>query len=85
MTDTPRGASASTDASPAQSATDSPTIFHDLHAFVAEPRITGLYLAPAGDRLVAARTELNKKRNGYVTALWELCLLYTSPSPRDRG
>ena len=81
MTDTPRDTAASTEASPDQSASDSPTIFHDLHAFVAEPRITGLFLAPAGDRLVAARTELNKKRNGYVTALWEL----PHSSRRSRG
>ncbi|MCT2177311.1 prolyl oligopeptidase family serine peptidase [Brachybacterium muris] len=61
-----------TDTSPETVPADAPSIFHDLRAFVAEPRITGLFLSPAGDRLVAARTELNKKKNGYVTALWEL-------------
>lgn len=48
------------------------TIFHDLHTFVAEPRFTGLKVSPDGERIIAARTELNKKKNGYVTALWEL-------------
>ncbi|WP_167142690.1 S9 family peptidase [Canibacter zhoujuaniae] len=51
---------------------DNKSIFHDLKSFVAEPRFTGLFLSPDGERLIAARTELNKKKNGYVTALWEL-------------
>ncbi|MDO5646264.1 MAG: prolyl oligopeptidase family serine peptidase [Dermabacter sp.] len=52
--------------------TEKPSIFHDLHDFVAEPRFTGLALSPDGERLVATRTELNTKKNGYVSALWEL-------------
>lgn len=63
---------AMTDTAATDAAAEAPSIFHDLHAFVAEPRITGLFQTPTGDRLLAARTELNTQRNGYVTALWEL-------------
>lgn len=52
--------------------TETASIFHDLTQFVAEPRFSGLALSPAGDRLIAVRTELNQKKNAYVSALWEL-------------
>lgn len=52
--------------------TETASIFHDLTQFVAEPRFAGLALSPAGDRLIAVRTELNQKKNAYVSALWEL-------------
>ena len=52
--------------------TETASIFHDLKAFVAEPRLTGLALSPHGDRLIVVRSELNNKKNAYVSALWEL-------------
>ncbi len=52
--------------------TDTTSIFQDLKSFVAEPRFTNVALSPDGERLIASRTELNTKKNGYVTALWEL-------------
>lgn len=49
-----------------------PTPFHDLDAYVALPRVSGLALAPDGSRLVTTVATLNPERTQYVTALWEL-------------
>ncbi|MBO3089592.1 S9 family peptidase [Cellulomonas dongxiuzhuiae] len=48
------------------------TPFHDLDAYVALPRLSGLVLSPDGTRLVTAVQTLDRKRTGYVTALWEV-------------
>ncbi|WP_102142421.1 S9 family peptidase [Mycobacterium hubeiense] len=48
------------------------TPFHDLDAFVALPRVSGLAVSPDGSRVVTTIAELNDKRTEYVTAVWEL-------------
>src|SRR5919199_4179102 len=50
----------------------SPTPFADLDAYVALPRLSGLLLSPAGDRLVTSVATLGRDRTGYVSALWEV-------------
>ncbi len=56
------------------SATSSPdpTPFHDLDAYLALPRGSGLVLSPDGTRLVTSVQTLNPKANGFVNALWEV-------------
>ncbi|MCW2760078.1 MAG: family peptidase [Marmoricola sp.] len=54
------------------SPTSGPTPFHDLDAYIALPRGSGLTLSPGGDRLVTAVQTLNPKRTKWVTALWEI-------------
>lgn len=49
-----------------------PTPFHDLDAYVALPRMSGLALSPDGTRLVTAVSTLDANRTRYVTALWEV-------------
>lgn len=49
-----------------------PTPFHDLDAYVALPRLSGLTLSPDGTRLVTAVATLDAKRTRYVSALWEV-------------
>ncbi|MGQ4496364.1 S9 family peptidase, partial [Dermabacteraceae bacterium P13101] len=46
--------------------------FLQLDEFVATRRHTGLALSPDGERLIASVTELNEKKNAYVTSLWQL-------------
>lgn len=53
-------------------ATPPPTPFHDLDAYVALPRLSGLTLSPDGTRLVTAVATLDATRTRYVTALWEV-------------
>ena len=48
------------------------TPFHDLDAYVALPRLSGLVLSPDGRRLVTTVSTLNPDRTAYVTALWEI-------------
>ncbi|WP_299036211.1 alpha/beta fold hydrolase [uncultured Pseudokineococcus sp.] len=57
----------STPASP-RTAADS---LADLHAYVAQPRVTGLALSPDGRRLALAVAGLDGDGTGYVTSLWE--------------
>ena len=52
--------------------TPPPTPFHDLDAYVALPRVSGLALSPDGTRLVTAVQTLDAKRTRYVTALWDV-------------
>ena len=52
--------------------TPAATPFHDLDAYVALPRLSGLVLSPDGTRLVTAVQTLDRKRTAYVTALWEV-------------
>ena len=49
-----------------------PTPFHDLRDFVAITRLTGLVLAPDGDRLVASLQQLAPDGARYQTSLWEI-------------
>lgn len=53
-------------------APSTPTPFHDLAAFVALPRISGVTLSPDGERLVTTVATLNEKGTGYASALWEI-------------
>lgn len=53
-------------------ADEPPTPFHDLDAYVALPRLSGLALSPDGERLVTAVATLDVERTRYVTALWEV-------------
>ena len=46
--------------------------FGDLSAYVRLPRMSGLVLAPDGDRLVVAVAVPDRKVTRYVTSLWEL-------------
>jgi dipeptidyl aminopeptidase/acylaminoacyl peptidase len=48
------------------------TAFHDLEAYLALPRISGLTLSPDGTRLVTSVATLDPKSTRYVTALWQL-------------
>lgn len=57
---------------PPGGATPAATPFHDLDAYVALPRLSGLVLSPDGTRLVTAVQTLDRKRTAYVTALWEV-------------
>ncbi|AYY11664.1 S9 family peptidase [Actinobacteria bacterium YIM 96077] len=49
-----------------------PTPFHDLDAYVAMPRVSGLTLSPDGRRLVTGVATLNPEETRYVTSLWEV-------------
>ncbi|QZN85561.1 prolyl oligopeptidase family serine peptidase [Cellulomonas sp. C5510] len=64
------------------SAAAPPTPFHDLDAYVALPRLSGLTLSPDGTRLVTAVATLDAKRTRYVTALWEVDPAGERPSRR---
>mgnify|MGYP002336217435 FL=1 len=44
----------------------------DLDAYLALPRVAGLVLSPAGDRLVTVVATLDKDATRYVSALWEV-------------
>ncbi|RZU62940.1 alpha/beta fold hydrolase [Zhihengliuella halotolerans] len=46
--------------------------FHDLDAFIALPRLSGLALNDDGTRLVSSLSTLNEERTAYVSALWEI-------------
>jgi dipeptidyl aminopeptidase/acylaminoacyl peptidase len=49
-----------------------PTPFHDLAAFTALPRCSGLVLSPDGTRLVVGVTTLDAEGTRHHTALWEV-------------
>ncbi len=51
---------------------DQPTPFADLDAYVALPRLSGLLLSPAGDRLVTSVSTPGPDGTAYVSALWEV-------------
>ncbi|MFG2717938.1 prolyl oligopeptidase family serine peptidase [Streptomyces sp. NPDC048416] len=48
------------------------TAFHDLSAFLATPRVTGLALSPDGTRLVASVQSLDTHGTGHVSGLWDI-------------
>jgi len=58
--------------SPAAPADPPPTPFHDLGAFVALPRCTGLVLSPDGTRLVTSVATPDPDGTRYRSALWEV-------------
>jgi dipeptidyl aminopeptidase/acylaminoacyl peptidase len=62
---TPAAEEGSTEQSP-------PTPFHDLDAYVALRRQGTIALSPDGSRLVAVASELNAKKTGYSSSLWEV-------------
>ncbi|MGV9802223.1 alpha/beta fold hydrolase [Mycobacterium sp. NPDC003449] len=48
------------------------TPFHDLDAYLALPRVSGLAVSPDGSRLVTTISSLNHTGTEFLTALWEL-------------
>lgn len=48
------------------------TAYTDLDDYLALPRVSGLALSPAGDRLVTVVATLDKDATKYVSALWEV-------------
>jgi len=48
------------------------TAFHDLPAFLAQPRVNSLALSADGGRLVAAVQTLSEDRTRFVSGLWEI-------------
>lgn len=48
------------------------TPFHDLSAYVALPRLSGLAVSPDGTRLVTSVATTSPDGKRYVTALWEI-------------
>ena len=46
--------------------------FHDLDAYIALPRLSGLALSTDGSRLVTGVQTLDPERTTYRTALWEV-------------
>jgi dipeptidyl aminopeptidase/acylaminoacyl peptidase len=48
------------------------TPFADIREYLALPRLSGIRLAPAGDRLIATVQTLNANKTKFVTALWQL-------------
>ncbi len=63
---------AHTDRNPVPSTPFRDTPFHDLDAFLALPRVSGLAVSPDGTRVVTTVAQLNDKHAEFVTALWEL-------------
>ena len=56
--------------------------FHNLDAYLALPRSSGLVLSPDGSQLVTTVATLNAKRTQYRTALWRLDPSGNSPARR---
>ncbi|MDT5034858.1 MAG: hypothetical protein QOE03_43 [Micromonosporaceae bacterium] len=67
------------DASPAERPADP---FSDLDAYVGLPRVGGLRLSPDGCRLVVGVATLDREKNRYTTALWEVHPDGAGPSRR---
>ncbi|GAA1719994.1 S9 family peptidase [Isoptericola hypogeus] len=59
-----------------------PTPFHDLDAYLAVPRVSGLALSPDGARLVVTVQTLDPKATGWTTALWEVDAAGRRPARR---
>lgn len=58
------------------------SVFLDLDAFAALPRMAGLALSPDGCRLVTTVTTLDPKGTSFVSALWELDATGAAPARR---
>jgi dipeptidyl aminopeptidase/acylaminoacyl peptidase len=69
-------------ADPTASGTSAATPFHDLEAFIALPRVSGLALSPDGTRLVTTVTTLDPKRTDFVSAVWEVDPTGAAPARR---
>src|SRR4051812_36627270 len=61
---------------------DAPFSYADLDAYVALPRVAGLWLSPDGRRLVVGVATADRKKNRYATALWEVDPDGTRPARR---
>src|SRR5699024_1042709 len=59
-----------------------PHPFADLEDYIALPRIGGLTLSPAGDRLAVTVSTLNHDATKHVTALWQADPHANAPAPR---
>ncbi|MEV7974084.1 S9 family peptidase [Cellulomonas sp. NPDC089187] len=59
-----------------------PTPFHDLDAYIALPRLSGLQLSPDGTRLVTTVSTLDPQRTKHVSALWEVDPSGAAPARR---
>ncbi|WP_349300600.1 S9 family peptidase [Pseudonocardia nematodicida] len=59
-----------------------PTPFHDLDAYVALPRLSGLALSPDGGRLVTGVAELEPDGTRYRSALWQIDPSGSEPARR---
>jgi dipeptidyl aminopeptidase/acylaminoacyl peptidase len=60
----------------------SPTAFHDLDAYIALPRMSGLTLSPDGTRLVVGVSTLDVEGTKYVSALWDVDAVGERPARR---
>lgn len=64
-------------------------IFDDLDAYVSLPRTGGLRISPDGRRLVVGVSTPDRKKNRYISALWEVDPAGTTPARRltrsDKG
>ena len=58
------------------------TPFHDIDAYLALPRCSGLALSPDGTRLVTTVSTLNAKRTQYRSALWQVDPTGVEPARR---
>jgi dipeptidyl aminopeptidase/acylaminoacyl peptidase len=58
------------------------TPFHDLDAYNAVPRVSGLALSPDGSRLVASVQSLDPEATAWRTALWEVDPTGQAPARR---
>ena len=58
------------------------TAFHDLDAFNALPRLSGLTMSPDGGRLVTRLSSLDREGNRFVGALWEVDPAGDAPARR---
>lgn len=58
------------------------TVFDDLDAYLALPRVSGLAVSPDGSRLVTTVSTLNDKRTEFVSAIWELDTAGVNPARR---
>ncbi|MDO5495941.1 MAG: S9 family peptidase, partial [bacterium] len=62
-----------------------PSPFHDLDAFIALPRVSGLAASADGTRIVATVGALNKDATKWVTNLWSIDPDGGAPSRLTRG
>jgi dipeptidyl aminopeptidase/acylaminoacyl peptidase len=72
MTSDLQSPSSSPTRSSAEEAVPPATPFHSLDDYIALGRVTGLWLAPDGSRLVVAVDQLTTDRKKYRTSLWQV-------------
>ena len=58
------------------------TSFHDLDAYLALPRVSGLAVSPDGARIVTTIAELNDAGTEFVSSVWELDPAGAAPARR---